>query len=75
MPRFKENDLPKTKLSASSLNKALLIFKYTLFITIVTTPQPHSGWFRLGFGLPLFCSYLLLRLQIDFQGISIVCSY
>ena len=28
MPRFQENDLPKAKLSASSLNKALLIFKY-----------------------------------------------
>ncbi len=28
MARFQENDLPKAKLSASSLNKALLIFKY-----------------------------------------------
>jgi len=28
MARFKENDLPKAKLNASSLNKALLIFKY-----------------------------------------------
>lgn len=28
MPRFKENDLPKAKLNAGSLNKALLIFKY-----------------------------------------------
>ena len=28
MARFKENDLPKAKLSASSLNKAILIFKY-----------------------------------------------
>ena len=28
MPRFQENDLPKAKLNASSLNKATLIFKY-----------------------------------------------
>jgi ABC-type multidrug transport system fused ATPase/permease subunit len=28
MPRFKENDLPKSKVTASSLNKAILIFKY-----------------------------------------------
>ena len=28
MSRFQENDLPKAKLSASSLNKAVLIFKY-----------------------------------------------
>ena len=28
MPRFKENDLPKAKLNAGSLNKALLIFKF-----------------------------------------------
>ncbi|WP_309609032.1 ABC transporter transmembrane domain-containing protein [Flavobacterium sp.] len=28
MARLKENDLPKAKLSASSLNKAILIFKY-----------------------------------------------
>jgi ABC-type multidrug transport system fused ATPase/permease subunit len=28
MARFKENDLPKAKLSANSLNKALRIFKY-----------------------------------------------
>ena len=28
MARFQENDLPKAKLSASSLNKAVLIFKY-----------------------------------------------
>ncbi len=28
MARFKENDLPKSKLTKSSLNKALLIFKY-----------------------------------------------
>jgi ABC-type multidrug transport system fused ATPase/permease subunit len=28
MARFKENDLPKAKINASSLNKALLIFKY-----------------------------------------------
>ena len=28
MARFKENDLPKAKISASSLSKALLIFKY-----------------------------------------------
>lgn len=28
MARFKENDLPKAKLNASSLSKALLIFKY-----------------------------------------------
>jgi len=29
MARFKENDLPKAKINASSLSKALLIFKYT----------------------------------------------
>ena len=28
MARFKENDLPKSKLTKSSLSKALLIFKY-----------------------------------------------
>ncbi len=28
MARFKENDLPKSKLTASSLNKAILIFQY-----------------------------------------------
>ncbi len=28
MPRFVENDLPKAKLNASTLNKAVLIFKY-----------------------------------------------
>ena len=28
MARFEENDLPKVKLNASSLSKALLIFKY-----------------------------------------------
>jgi hypothetical protein len=28
MARFKENDLPKSKITASSLNKAILIFKY-----------------------------------------------
>jgi len=28
MARFKENDLPKSKITKSSLNKALLIFKY-----------------------------------------------
>jgi ABC transporter fused permease/ATP-binding protein len=28
MARFKENDLPKSKITASSLNKATLIFKY-----------------------------------------------
>jgi hypothetical protein len=28
MARFEENDLPKAKLNASSLSKALLIFKY-----------------------------------------------
>lgn len=28
MARFKENDLPKAKISASSISKALLIFKY-----------------------------------------------
>jgi ABC-type multidrug transport system fused ATPase/permease subunit len=28
MARFKENDLPKSKVTASSLNKAILIFKY-----------------------------------------------
>lgn len=28
MPRFEENNLPKAKLNASSLNKAVLIFKY-----------------------------------------------
>jgi len=28
MARFKENDLPKSKLNKSSLNKAILIFKY-----------------------------------------------
>jgi ABC-type multidrug transport system fused ATPase/permease subunit len=28
MARFKENDLPKAKISASSINKAVLIFKY-----------------------------------------------
>lgn len=28
MPRYKENDLPKSKITASSLNKATLIFKY-----------------------------------------------
>lgn len=28
MPRFQENDLPKARLNAGSLNKALLIFKY-----------------------------------------------
>lgn len=29
MPRFKENDLPKSKITASSLQKATLIFKYS----------------------------------------------
>ncbi|KDN53829.1 ABC transporter ATP-binding protein [Flavobacterium seoulense] len=28
MPRYKENDLPKSKITASSLNKAKIIFKY-----------------------------------------------
>jgi hypothetical protein len=28
MARFEENDLPKAKLNASSLSKALVIFKY-----------------------------------------------
>jgi ABC-type multidrug transport system fused ATPase/permease subunit len=28
MARFKENDLPKSKLTKSSISKALLIFKY-----------------------------------------------
>jgi ABC-type multidrug transport system fused ATPase/permease subunit len=28
MPRFQENDLPKAKITASSLNKAKIIFKY-----------------------------------------------
>ena len=28
MARFKENDLPKSKITATSLNKALIIFKY-----------------------------------------------
>ncbi len=28
MARFVENDLPKSKINASSLNKAKLIFKY-----------------------------------------------
>ena len=28
MARFEENDLPKSKLTKSSLSKALLIFKY-----------------------------------------------
>ncbi len=28
MARFKENDLPKSKITASSLNKATLIFRY-----------------------------------------------
>ena len=29
MPRFKENDLPKSKITATSLQKATLIFKYS----------------------------------------------
>ena len=28
MARFKENDLPKSKITATSLNKATIIFKY-----------------------------------------------
>ena len=33
MARFKENDLPKSKLNASTLSKALQIFKYADTIT------------------------------------------
>ena len=45
MARFKENDLPKAKLSASSINKALLIFKYA---------GTHKWKFYVGLGFLLF---------------------
>ena len=45
MARFQENDLPKAKLSASSLNKALLIFKYS---------ENHKWKFYVGLVFLLF---------------------
>ena len=45
MARFHENDLPKAKLSASSLNKALLIFKYS---------ENHKWKFYVGLVFLLF---------------------
>ena len=45
MARFQENDLPKAKLSASSLNKALLIFKYA---------EDHKWKFYVGLVFLLF---------------------
>ena len=45
MARFQENDLPKAKLSASSLNKALLIFKYA---------ENHKWKFYVGLVFLLF---------------------
>ncbi|MDN3677262.1 ABC transporter transmembrane domain-containing protein [Flavobacterium paronense] len=45
MARFQENDLPKVKLNASSLNKALLIFKYA---------ENHKWKFYVGLVFLLF---------------------
>jgi len=45
MPRFKENDLPKAKLNASTLSKAILIFKYA---------DSHKWKFYLGLVFLLF---------------------
>jgi ABC-type multidrug transport system fused ATPase/permease subunit len=45
MPRFKENDLPKSKITASSLQKAILIFHYA---------QHHKWKFYLGLVFLLF---------------------
>ena len=45
MARFKENDLPKAKLNASTLSKAILIFKYA---------NSHKWKFYLGLVFLLF---------------------
>ncbi len=45
MPRYQENDLPKAKINATSLNKAVLIFKYA---------QHHRWKFYVGLIFLLF---------------------
>ncbi|WP_281322068.1 ABC transporter ATP-binding protein [Flavobacterium aestivum] len=63
MARFKENDLPKSKITASSLNKALLIFKYAA----------HHKWkFYLGLLFLLLTSVTALAFP-KFMGMLVDC--
>jgi ABC-type multidrug transport system fused ATPase/permease subunit len=63
MGRFKENDLPKSKITASSLNKALLIFKYAA----------HHKWkFYVGLVFLLLTSVTALAFP-KFMGMLVDC--
>ena len=63
MPRFKENDLPKSKINASSLNKAILIFKFA---------KNHKWKFYLGLVFLLFTSVTALAFP-KFMGLLVDC--
>ena len=63
MARFKENDLPKAKINASSLNKAILIFKYA---------KNHKWKFYLGLVFLLLTSVTALAFP-KFMGMLVDC--
>ena len=63
MPRFEENDLPKAKLNASSLSKALLIFKYA---------DSHKWKFYVGLLFLLLTSMTALAFP-KFLGMLVDC--
>ena len=63
MARFKENDLPKAKISASSLTKAILIFKFA---------KNHKWKFYLGLVFLLLTSATALAFP-KFMGLLVDC--
>ncbi len=63
MARFKENDLPKSKITATSLNKAILIFKYA---------GPHKWKFYVGLIFLLFTGATALAFP-KLMGLLIDC--
>ena len=63
MARFKENDLPKAKISTSSLTKAILIFKFA---------KNHKWKFYLGLVFLLFTSATALAFP-KFMGLLVDC--
>ena len=63
MGRFKENDLPKAKITASSLNKAKIIFKYA----------GNNSWkFYVGLAFLLLTSVTALAFP-KFMGMLVDC--
>src|SRR6187402_1121891 len=63
MPRFQENDLPKSKITATSLQKAILIFKYA---------DNHKWKFYVGLVFLLLTSVTALAFP-KFMGMLVDC--